>query len=137
MASDTFSSALSYALERLGTPNLTLKEEQRKTIEAVYQGNSVFVWLPTGFGKSICFQAFPFMIEYKKGQCGSTLLLLLAMTTCFMSNQTCRVGGGFCLILYVLHSLPEVITHHYSSILRRFVVTEHRAFGIGAHSLFG
>ena len=40
-SSDNFSSALSYALERLNTPNLTLKEEQRKS--AVYQGNSVFV----------------------------------------------------------------------------------------------
>ena len=32
-SSDTFSSALSYALELLGTPNLTLNEEQRKTKE--------------------------------------------------------------------------------------------------------
>ena len=29
-SSDTFSSALSYAMELLGTPNLTLNEEQRK-----------------------------------------------------------------------------------------------------------
>ena len=70
-SSDTCSSALSYALELLDTPNLTLKEEQRKSIEAVYQGNSVFVWLPTGFGKSICYQDLPFVIE-KKGQRGST-----------------------------------------------------------------
>ena len=70
-SSDTFSSALSYALELLGTPNLTLKEEQRKSLEAVYQGNSVFIWLPTVFGKSICYQALPFMIEYKKGQRGA------------------------------------------------------------------
>ena len=74
-------------------PNLTLKEEHRKSLEAVYQGNSVFVWLPTGFGKSICYQALPFVIEYKKGQRGSTLLLL-AMTTCFVSNHICRVEGG-------------------------------------------
>ena len=65
-SSDTFSSALSYAIERLGMPNLTLKEEQQKSLEAVYQGNSEFVWLPTGFGKSICYQTLPFVIEYKK-----------------------------------------------------------------------
>ena len=92
-SSDTFSSALSYALERFGTPNLTLKEEQRKWLEAVYRGNSVFVWLPTLFGKSICYQALPLVIEYKKGQRGKHTLLLIAMTTCFMSI-TCHVGGG-------------------------------------------
>ena len=34
----TFSSALSYALERLGTPNLILKEEQRKSVEVCSYG---------------------------------------------------------------------------------------------------
>ena len=72
-SSDTFSSALSYALERLGTPNLILNEEQRKSVKAVYQGNSMFIWLPTGFGKSIRYQALPFVIDYNKGQRGSTL----------------------------------------------------------------
>ena len=43
-------SALSYALELLSMPNLTLNEEQRKSLEAVYQGYSVFVWVKTGFG---------------------------------------------------------------------------------------
>ena len=56
-SSDTLSSALSYALELLGKSNLTLNEEQWKSLKAVYQGNSVFVWVPTGFGKSICYQA--------------------------------------------------------------------------------
>ena len=71
-SSGTFSSAQSYDLEQLGTPNLTLKEEQRKSLEVVYQGNSVLIWLPTGFGKSIRNQTLPFVIEYKKGQRGTT-----------------------------------------------------------------
>ena len=48
-----FSSAISYALEKLGVPDLILKEEQRLSIQAVYDGKDVFIWLPTGFGKSI------------------------------------------------------------------------------------
>ena len=94
-SSDTFSSALSYALELLGTPNLTLQEEQRKSLEAIYQGNSVFAWLPTGFGKSILYQALPFVIENKIGQRGSThSLLLLATTTCFVVTEQCVFGIG-------------------------------------------
>ena len=45
-----------------------------------------------------------FVVEYKKGQRGSHTLLLLAMTTCFMSNQICRVGGGLCF-LFDSHTL--------------------------------
>ena len=40
-----FAQAVDYALQRLWA------------IEAIYNGRDVFVWLPTGFGKSICFQA--------------------------------------------------------------------------------
>ena len=69
-SSDTFSSALSYALELLGTTNLTLNEERRKSLEAVYQGNSV------SYGTDRIWQEHllpSFVIEYKKGQHGSTL----------------------------------------------------------------
>ena len=42
--------ALSYALQRLGTPNLILKPEQQSVIESICNGKDTFVWLPTGFG---------------------------------------------------------------------------------------
>ena len=42
--------ALSYALQRLGTPNLILKPEQRSVIESICNGKDTFVWLRTGFG---------------------------------------------------------------------------------------
>ena len=42
--------ALSYALQRLGTPNPILKPEQRSVIESICNGKDTFVWLPTGFG---------------------------------------------------------------------------------------
>ena len=86
-SSASFSCALSYALELLGTPTLTLKEEQRKSPEVVYQGSSVFVWLPTGFGKSICYQALPFVIEHKKGQHGSCAVLVVSPLVSLMIDQ--------------------------------------------------
>jgi len=42
--------ALSYALQRLGTPNLILKVEKRSVIGSICNGKESFVWLPTGFG---------------------------------------------------------------------------------------
>ena len=39
--------ALSYALQRLGIPNMILKPEQRSVIESICNGKDTFVWLPT------------------------------------------------------------------------------------------
>ena len=44
----SFSEALSYALRRLKMTRITVKEEQRSSMRAVYEGSDVFVWVPTG-----------------------------------------------------------------------------------------
>jgi len=36
-----------------------LKTEQKEAVKAFVEGNDVFVSLPTGFGKSLCFALFP------------------------------------------------------------------------------
>ena len=50
--------------------DLTLKDEQKQAINAVYGGSDVFVFLPTGFGKSICFHVLPFLFNHKLGLVG-------------------------------------------------------------------
>ncbi len=69
-STQNFSDAVLYALSKLGTPHLVLKDEQRRSIIAVYNGKDVFVCLPTGFGKSICFQSLPFLFDHKLGRGG-------------------------------------------------------------------
>ena len=63
--------ALSYALQRLGAPNL--KPEQRSVIESICRpnGKDTFVWLPTGFGKSICYQTLPFVFDKMSRKCAA------------------------------------------------------------------
>ena len=43
-----FGSAISYSLDKLGCSHLTLKDEQRLAMKAVYDGSNVFLCLATG-----------------------------------------------------------------------------------------
>ena len=37
----------------------------------VYENKDVFVWLPTGYGKSICFHVLPYVFDFKLGRVGA------------------------------------------------------------------
>ena len=84
--SSPFLEAITYALSELGTPELSLKEEQKLAIHAVYSGSDVFVWLPTGFGKSVCFQTLPFVFDHK--------LQLISAKCSDCSGPSCSLDGG-------------------------------------------
>ena len=47
--------------EAAATLGFTLKKEQEKVIVAFTQGHDVFVALPTGFGKSLCYCCLPYV----------------------------------------------------------------------------
>ena len=77
-----FDRAVAYSLSRLGKFDLKLKPEQETTIRHVYEGKDVFVWLPTGFGKSICYESLPFVYDYKastssdRRECSSLVIVV-------------------------------------------------------------
>ena len=69
-SSQNFEDGVRYALSQLGLSDLQLKNEQKLAIHAIFGGKDVFVCLPTGFGKSICFQILPFLFNHKHGLFG-------------------------------------------------------------------
>ncbi len=75
-SSEDFSSALTFSLGQLKLPGLSLKEEQRAAIKAVYEGKDVFVSLPTGYGKSLCYQTLPFVLSYKQARTSSAVIVM-------------------------------------------------------------
>ena len=50
--------ALQYGADRLG--HSVLYKEQKAAITSALQGKDVFITLPTGYGKSLVYQALPF-----------------------------------------------------------------------------
>ena len=67
---------ITYALERVGCPAIALKTEQRDCIKHLYEGKDVFLWLPTGFGKSLCYEVLPFVLDDKLGRHGSVVIVI-------------------------------------------------------------
>ena len=89
--SSNFERALCYALAKLKKDDLQLKDEQRAAIRHVYQEKDVFLWLPTGFGKSICYEILPFLCDYHRrsseGDVGPSLVVVISPLIALMIDQ--------------------------------------------------
>ena len=64
-------------LHKLQMTSIFLKAEQYYSMEAVYNGYDVFVWLLTGYEKSLCYQAVPLIMDFKLGLVGFQKHILL------------------------------------------------------------
>ena len=58
--------ALKYALQILDLDIEKLRDGQRRAINSFVQGRDTFVVLPTGYGKSVVYQAAPFIEDFRK-----------------------------------------------------------------------
>ena len=51
-----------------------LKDQQVETVKLLSEGKDVFVWFPTGYGQSICYQLLPFVFDVKLGRTNAPLV---------------------------------------------------------------
>lgn len=88
---DCFDEAMVYALGSIGKAGLSLKEEQRRAVRHIFDGEDTFVWLPTGFGKSICYECLPFLFDFTFGRTYSvsdrSLVIVISPLRSLMINQ--------------------------------------------------
>ncbi len=68
--SSAFVDATAFSYKQLGLPHVSLKDEQSSAIKAIYEGRDMFVCLPTGFGKSLCYHTLPFVMNHKLNRAG-------------------------------------------------------------------
>jgi len=76
MASSSFDfdRALAYTLSCVKQEGLCLKDQQVEAVKRLSEGKDVFVWFPTGFGKSMCYQLLPFVFDLKLGRTNAPLV---------------------------------------------------------------
>ena len=76
MASSSFDfdRALAYTLSCMKQEGLCLKDQQVEAVKRLSVGKDVFVWLPTVYGKSICYQLLPFVFDVKLGRTNAPLV---------------------------------------------------------------
>ena len=88
---ETFKKAMVHALGCIGKAGLTLKEEQGKAVRYILNGQDTFVWLPTGFGKSICYECLPFVFDFTLGRIQSadikSLVIVISPLRSLMVDQ--------------------------------------------------
>ena len=110
--------ALSYALQRLGTPNLILKPEQRSVIESICNGKDTFVWLPTGFGKLICYQTLPFIFDKMQrcSCCSAWTDTKGRQTLRYVRTDLLSWGRTRAHLVSVDHLCPQDVTAKYFTI---------------------
>ena len=53
---------------------ISLKDQQVEAVNLLSEGKDVFVWFPTGYGKSTCYQLLPFAFDVKLGRTNAPLV---------------------------------------------------------------
>ena len=64
-----------------------LKAKQREAISSFVKGRDVFVCLPTGYGKSLCYALLPLVFDYLQGQKNASIVLCVSPLTSLMMEQ--------------------------------------------------
>ena len=86
-------------LSCLKKEDLRLKIGQVEAITLLYSGNDMFLWLLTGFGKSICYQSLPFIFDYKLGKNSAptnqrSVVLVASPLVSLMVDQVCSLQSA-------------------------------------------
>ena len=122
---DDFDNGVCYALLRLGLSDLKMKNEQKQAIYAMYSGKDVFICLPTGFGKSICFQihVLPFLFDHKHGLVGGkkrSCAIIVSPLIALMVDQVrnLRKSGVQAVIISCGSRENSVVGKEFLAILR-------------------
>jgi len=104
MASSSFDfdRALAYALSCVKQEGLSLKAQQVEAVKLLSEGEDVFVWFPTGYGKSICYQLLPFVFDVKLGRTNAPLIDRSVVLLSIIKDWDLLHQRHFCVVFATL-----------------------------------
>lgn len=86
---DRVEAVITACVKRLGYQEI--KEEQKEAIvKFLFEGKDVFVCLPTGFGKSLCYYSIPViydMLQAEERSCPWSLIVIVSPLISLMKDQ--------------------------------------------------
>ena len=106
-------SAVKNAVFSLGYPSI--KPEQERVITEFVSGKDVFVCLPTGFGKSLCFTALPIVFDLIRSPSDPSIVVVISPLNSLMSDQvvSCESRG----LKAIRVCADEDCKRHYDSVV--------------------
>ena len=87
----------------IGQDGITLKQPLKEAIKAIYEGRDAFVWLPTGYGKSLCYQCLPYLLDYKLGKVNSAAVnqsIVMVVSPLVSGKYGLAREYGYCVEVY-------------------------------------
>ena len=102
-------SAIQYGCTKLMIEKL--KPEQDRAVRSFVEENDVFICLPTGYGKSLCFAVLPHLFDYLRSHGssnGTSILICVVPLQSLMSDQYQRFKK--CLSVAVISTDIEHVT---------------------------
>ncbi len=81
-----------------------LKNEQEESVFQFASGKDVFVCLPTGYGKSLCYEILPIVFDELRGVEKKSIILVVSPLSALMKDQVAAVSSLGIAAAYVTAS---------------------------------
>ena len=78
--------AFCFALQKPKCSDIIFKDFQKRVINGYIEGNDVFCSVPTGSGKSLCYEVAPFIFDYMNNV-NETVILVIQPLVALMKEQ--------------------------------------------------
>ena len=87
-----------------------IKDKQRDAILAFASGKDVFVSLPTGYGKSFCYQCLPLLFDtLHSHNVPTSIVVVVTPLAAIMKDQVSDLGSKQISAIQVTSSMDEVV----------------------------